>query len=379
MTFKVHIESNERNFTVLAGESIIDAAVRQGVMLPYGCRNGMCGACKGRVVVGQVDYGTHSVYALSEQEKVAGLALFCQAKPLTDIVIEPRSVDITGQETVVKRLPCRVEKKERLAPDVMRLYLKLPNTERLQYVAGQYINIILRDGRRRSFSIASAPHRDVAVLAHPSAHRTWASCPAQVPPEAGCLARPAAATQAGSIELHIAKMVDGEFTGHVFNGMKEKDILRIEGPLGDFTLRKDSTRPIIFLAAGTGFAPIKAIIEAALAQGIQRPMYLYWGATTRAALYLDSMVREWVSKVENLVYVPVLSRPAPEDHWGGKQGYVQDTVVADFPDLRSFEIYASGVPAMINAARQMCLTHGLPLEYFYFDAFEFSGDIKSVD
>ena len=355
MTFKVHVESNERNFTVVIGESIIDAAVRQGVMLPYGCRNGVCGACKGRVVAGQVDYGTYSVYALSEQEKAAGLALFCQAKPLTDIVIEPRSVDIAGQETVIKRLPCRVEKKERLAPDVMRLYLKLPNTERLQYVAGQYINIILRDGRRRSFSIANTPL------------------------EAGSQPLPAATTQAGLIELHIAKVADGEFTGHVFNGMKEKDILRIEGPLGDFTLRKDSTRPIIFLAAGTGFAPIKAIIETALAQGIQRPMYLYWGATTRAALYLDSVVREWLSEVENLVYVPVLSRPAPEDHWGGKQGYVQDTVVADFPDLRSFEIYASGVPAMINAARQMCLTHGLPLEYFYFDAFEFAGDIKSVD
>ena len=344
MTFKVHIESNERNFTVAAGESIIDAAVRQGVMLPYGCRNGVCGACKGRVVAGQVDYGTCSVYALSEQEKAAGFALFCQAKPLTDIVIEPRSVDIAAQETVVKRLPCRVEKKERLAPDVMRLYLKLPNTERLHYVAGQYINIILRDGRRRSFSIANAP---------PS--------------------------QQGLIELHIAEVAGGEFTGHVFNDMKEKDILRIEGPLGDFTLRKDSTRPIIFMAAGTGFAPIKAIIETALAQGIRRPVYLYWGATARAGLYLDSMVRGWISEVENLEYVPVLSRPAPEDHWGGKQGYVQDTVVADFPDLRSFEIYASGVPAMINAARQMCLTHGVPLEYFYFDAFEFAGDVKSVD
>ncbi len=341
MIFKVHIESAARDFTVADGESIIDAAARQGVMLPYGCRNGLCGACKGRVVAGQVDYGTYSVYALSEQEKAAGLALFCQARPLTNITIEPRSADAVGQDTVVKKLPCRVEKKELLAPDVMRLYLKLPNTERLQYVAGQYINIILRDGRRRSFSMAGMP-----------------------------------SLQHGLVELHIAQVAGGEFTGHVFSNMKEKDILRIEGPLGDFMLRKDSVRPIIFLAAGTGFAPIKAIIEEALAQGIRRPIYLYWGATTRAGLYLESIVKSWISDAENLSYVSVLSRPAHEDHWQGKQGYVQDAAVADFPDLRSFEVYASGAPTMINAARQTCLAQGLPQEYFYFDAFEFANDGK---
>ncbi len=343
MTFKVHIESGARDFTVATGESIIDAAARQGVMLPYGCRNGLCGACKGRVVAGQVDYGAYSVYALSEQEKAAGLALFCQARPLTDITIEPRSSGADGQDTVVKRLPCRVEKKELLAPDVMRLYLKLPNTERLLYVAGQYINIILRDGRRRSFSMAGMS-----------------------PP------------QHGLVELHIAKVAGGEFTGHVFGGMKEKDILRIEGPLGDFTLRKGSARPIIFLAAGTGFAPIKAIIEEALAQGIQRPMYLYWGATARAGLYLESVVQGWMSEAGNLSYVPVLSRPAPKDHWQGKRGYVQDAAVTDFPDLHGFEVYASGAPAMINAARQTCLAHGLLPGYFYFDAFEFANDRVSL-
>lgn len=342
MTFKVHIETAARDFTVSAEESILDAAVRHGILLPYGCRNGVCGACKGRVVAGQVDYGTHSVYALSEQEKAAGLALFCQARPLTDIIIEPRNAT-AGQNIAMKRLPCRVEKKELLAPDVMRLYLKLPNTERLQYVAGQYINIILRDGRRRSFSLAGMP-----------------------------------TSQPELIELHIARVAGGEFTGHVFNSMKEKDILRIEGPLGDFTLRNDSPRPIIFLAAGTGFAPVKAIIEAALAQRIKRPMHLYWGATTRTGLYLESVVRRWIADAENLDYVPVLSRPAQEDHWQGKQGYVQDVAVVDFPDLRDFEVYASGAPTMINAARQTCLAHGLPLEHFYFDAFEFSGDGKRL-
>lgn len=371
MTFKVHVESIMCDFTVVPGESIIAAAVRQGVMLPYGCRNGQCGACKGRVVAGQVDYGTYSVYALSEQEKAAGLALFCRARPLTDIIIEPRSSGAAGQDIVVKRLPCRVEKKEPLAPHVMRLYLKLPNTERLQYVAGQYINIVLRDGRRRSFSIANW---DVPV---PPEGRSNASSVRDSRPSmdsAGCQTQPPPASQGGLIELHIAAVAGGEFTTHVFDVMKEKDILRIEGPLGDFTLRKDSTRPIIFLAAGTGFAPIKAIIEHVMAQGTQRSIYLYWGATTRAGLYLESVVQEWVSKVDHLKYVPVLSCPAPADRWQGKQGYVQDALVADFPDLHDFEVYASGAPAMIHAARQTCRAHGLPLEYFYFDAFEFAED-----
>lgn len=344
MTFKVHIESSGREFIVATGESIIDAAVRQGIMLPYGCRNGVCGACKGRVVMGRVDYGAHSAYTLSEQDKIAGMALFCKAMPLTDITIEPRSLENGGQNITVKRLPCRVEKMERLAPDVMRLYLKLPNTERLHYMAGQYLDIVLRDGRRRSFSMASAP---------------------------------SLSAQQDLIELHIAATHGGEFTGHVFGKMKEKDILRIEGPLGGFTLRKDLERPTIFLAAGTGFAPIKAMIEAELEQGIRCPMYFYWGATTRAGLYLESVVQGWVNKADNLKYVPVLSRPAAEDCWQGRQGYVQDAAVADFADLRDFVVYASGAPAMIDAARQACLKQGLPQEYFYFDAFEFASDGRS--
>lgn len=375
MTFKVHVESGVRDFTVAAGESIIDAAVRQGVMLPYGCRNGQCGACKGRVLAGQVDYGTYSVYALSEQEKAAGLALFCRARPLTDIIIEPRSTDAAGQDIIIKRLPCRVEKKELLAPHVMRLYLKLPNTERLQYVAGQYINIVLRDGRKRSFSIANweEPVPPEGCSKASSVREAGLSMDS-----AGSQTRPSIASPGGWVELHIAAVAGGEFTAHVFDVMKEKDILRIEGPLGDFTLRKDSARPIIFLAAGTGFAPIKAIIEHALAEGIQRSIYLYWGATTRAGLYLESVVQEWVSKVDHLKYVPVLSCPAPADCWQGKLGYVQDALVADFSDLQDFEVYASGAPAMIHAARQNCQALGLPLDHFYFDAFEFAADRGSL-
>lgn len=334
MRFKVHIHPGDRDFIVETGETLIDAAVRQGVPLPYGCRNGQCGACKGKILEGRVDYGDFSPHALSEQEMNAGMALFCKAKPLTDIAIEPRS-GRAAQDIVVKKLPCRVEKMELLAPEVMRLRLKLPNTERLQFAAGQYINIILRDGRRRSFSIANPPH------------------------------------EPGYIELHIGRVEGGEFTGHVFNGMKEKDILRIEGPLGDFTLRKESVRPIILMAAGTGFAPIKGIVEDALTQGVQRPIYLYRGAPTKQDLYLDRIVRGWVSEVENLEYAPVLSRPETDDGWRGRRGYVQDAVAGDFPDLGAFEVYASGSPAMVNAARETCLARGLPREHFYFDAFEF--------
>lgn len=333
MTFKVHIPASRCDFTVEEGEDLITAAIRQAVALPYSCRNGQCGACKGKVLEGRVDYGLYSPYALSEQDIGAGQALFCQAKPLTHLAIEPRQRE-AAQDVIVKKLPCRVEKMERLTDSVMRLYLKLPSTERLPFSAGQYLDIVLRDGRRRSFSIANAPH------------------------------------QAGLIELHIGRIEGGEFTGHVFGGMKEKDILRIEAPLGDFTLRKDSPRPILFLAAGTGFAPIKGIIEDALMQGERRPMCLYRGAAVPGDLYLEQQVRGWLSEAKNLEYIPVLSRP--EGGWRGRSGYVQEAAAADFSTLGDFDVYASGPPAMVNAARQICLARGLPPERFYFDAFEFA-------
>ena len=317
------------------GETILEAALREGYMLPYGCRNGACGSCKGKVITGTVDHGKSQDAALPPAERVLGMALFCQAKPLTDLQIECREIG-TAKDIPVKILPCRVQTLEPVAPDVMRIRLRLPSAERLQFLAGQYIDVLLKDGTRRSLSMANPPHDD------------------------------------DLLELHL-RNYGGAFSTHVFTRMKLKDILRFEGPLGTFYLREDSDRPVVLLAGGTGFAPIKAIIEHALHQKIPRPLTLYRGARRPADLYLDELPQGW-QREHGLRYIPVLSDATPEDQWPGHRGLVHHAVMEDLPDLSGFDVYACGAPAMIEAARRdFCGRCGLPESSFYADAFTPSG------
>lgn len=337
MTFKVRLQPSGLEFHAAPEETVLDAALRQGVVLPYGCRNGVCGSCKGRRVAGRIDYGRFETAllntTLSKAEQQAGFMLLCQAHAVGDLVIEARTVDAAcGIQPRI--LPCRVARLERLSEDVMRVQLKLPATERLQFLAGQYIDFLLPEGRRRSFSIANAPHADEFI------------------------------------ELHIKHVEGGRFTGDVFSGLKEKALLRLEGPLGNFYLRKDSTRPVIFIAGGTGFGPIKGMIEHALAEGVTRPMHLYWSARSERDLYLDHLPRAWQAQHRHVRYTPVLSQPqAP---WPGKTGYAVAAVMEDFPDLSGHEVYASGPPAMVRDAQASLLKQGLALENFYSDPFEFN-------
>jgi len=289
MNRKVRVMPGGPEFAVKAGESVLDAALRHGITLPYGCRNGTCGSCKGKVVSGRVEYGDTPPVALTEDERKSGMALFCQARPIDDLSIEVKSTAVG--DLPVKKFPARVEKKELLAPDVIRLYLKLPTAVRLQFLAGQYIDFLLPDGRRRSFSLANAPHDDEFI------------------------------------ELHLRHVDKGEFTEYVFEHMKEKSMVRIEGPHGDFYLREDSSRPMIFVAGGTGFAPIKGIIEHAFAAGIGRPMHLYWGARAVIDLYLKELPQGWVQEYANFRYTAVLSSPAAIDNWQGSAGFVHETLV----------------------------------------------------
>ncbi len=335
MSCKVRVQPSGHEFTVKEGESVLDAALRQGVMLPYGCRNGTCGSCKGRVAAGHVTYET-SIPALSAAEQAAGLALFCQARPQGDLSIEVQETAV--QDFQVKKLPARVARKELLAPDVIRLYLKLPAAQRLQFLAGQYIDFLLPDGRHRSFSLANAPHDDEYI------------------------------------ELHIRHVDKGEFTEYVFDYMKEKSMVRIEGPHGDFYLREDSPRPMLFIAGGTGFAPIKGIIEHAFAAGVSRAMHLYWGARAKVDLYLDSLPLQWREEYANFQYTAVLSAPAEGDRWQGDTGFVHETVVVDYPDLSGYDVYAAGPPAMVRATRDACVANGLPPQQFFSDPFEFAPD-----
>lgn len=342
MSFNVTLRPSGRQFQVDADETILAAALRQGVGLPYGCKNGACGSCKGLLVDGTVDQGAHSSSALGNDEKTRGHLLVCCAQATSDLDIQIREIAGAG-DMPAKKLPCRVAELEKVADDVMIVKLQLPANERLQYLAGQFLEFILKDGKRRAYSIATPPHHE------------------------------------GPIELHIRHLPGGQFTDHVFTAMKARDILRFEGPLGSFFLREDTDKPIVLLASGTGFAPIKAIVEHAIHKQITRPITLYWGARKRADLYLEKLATEWSTALPNFTFVPVLSEPLDADGWTGRTGFVHHAVVADTPDLSGHQVYACGAPVMVESAiRDFTAHHGLPTDEFYADAFTSEADLANA-
>lgn len=336
VTYRVTLRPSGHQFSVAPDQTLLDAGLDAAFNLPYGCKDGACGACKGRVVDGTVDLGAAQEGALSQQERDEGYALFCCAKPQSDLVLEIREAS-AAQDIPVKTMPCRVQSLERAADDVMVVRLKLPANERLQFLAGQYIEFLLADGKRRAFSLANAPHAD------------------------------------DLLELHIRYVPGGNFTEHVFKTMKLKDILRIEGPLGSFYLREDSDRPILLVAGGTGFAPIKGLLEHAQHIGatgkVRRPMKLYWGAKDRAGLYMNALAERWAAE-NGIAYTPVLSEP--DAGWSGRTGLVHQAVLADHPDLSPFQAYVCGAPVMCEAALKDFAAQGLPKDEFFADAFSYA-------
>jgi CDP-4-dehydro-6-deoxyglucose reductase len=339
MTFQVLVNPSGRQFSCDAGESILAAAIRAGVGLPYGCKNGACGSCKGKLVSGQAELGTHQERALSAAERETGQTLFCCAMPQSDVVIEAREVLGVG-DFPIKKLPSRVAKLDRLTDDVMVLSLQLPATERMQFKAGQYIEFLLKDGKRRAYSMATAPHSDELLA------------------------------------LHIRHMPGGLFTDQVFGTLKEKDILRFEGPLGTFFLREDSEKPIIMLASGTGFAPIKAMIDHWAHQQSTRPITLYWGGRRPADLYMNALCEEWAKTLPNFRYIPVISDALPEDKWTGRTGFVHKAVMHDLQNLSDYQVYACGAPIMVESAqRDFVAECKLPTEEFFADSFTSEADL----
>ena len=340
MGFCITLEPGQQTFEAQTDECILDAALRQGVLLPHGCRDGACGSCRGKVLHGTVDHGRTSPQVLSEAERAAGFALFCCATPQENLIIEA-SAARRPTDIPVLTLPARVEKLTLAAPDVMLVELRLPAGERFNFLPGQYIDILLKDGRRRAFSLANAPHDDARL------------------------------------QLHIRRIDGGYFTGQVFTTLKERDLLRIKGPQGSFFLREESTKPMLFIAGGTGFAPIKAIIEHALAKGIARPMTLYWGARRSEDLYLKALAESWAGQNSDFRFIPVLSEA--EAGWQGRTGLVHRAVMQDLTDLSGYQAYVCGSPAMIAAARHDLVQHGgLPAEEFLSDAFSFAADVPSA-
>ncbi len=346
MSFQITLQPAARTFTVERDEAILPAAIRQGIGLPYGCRDGACGSCKSKLIEGRVIHGAHQQKALSTAEEEAGFILTCCATPQTDCLVEARNVPGAGEYPVLK-MPSRVMGFSKPAADVAVLKLQLPANQNLQYRAGQYVEFILRDGSRRSYSMANAPHE----LGSPPA-----------------------------IELHLRHMPGGKFTDHVFTAMKEKDILRMEGPFGSFFLREDSDKPMILLASGTGFAPIKAIVQHLQHKGITRPAVLYWGCRRKADLYQHDWCQQMVATMPSLRYEPVLSEPTPEEAWTGRTGFVHQAVMADFPDLSGHQVYACGAPIMVESAqRDFVARCGLPADEFYADSFTSEADKHGAD
>lgn len=326
-----------RTFSVRASETILDAALNVGINLPHSCKGGSCGACRARMVSGSIHYPFGRPLGLSEEEERDGYALICEAQATSNVTVDIREIR-PADDIEIKDLPCRIARKELLAPDVMALYLQLPAVERFLFMPGQYLDIMLPGERRRSFSIASPPH------------------------------------DSGLIELHVRRAPGGEFTQRVFGELHEKSLLRIEGPLGQFCYRHNPQRPALLVGGGTGFSPLKSIIRHVLERGPARPLHLYWGVRTRNDLYQDALVRGWAAANRTFQYTPVLSAATAQDRWNGRTGLVHETVLSDHADLSGMDIYASGPPAMIESIKRAGAAHGLEPGHLFFDSFEYAPD-----
>lgn len=346
MSFQITIQPSQHQFAADADKSVLDAALAAGIVLPYSCRSGACSTCKAKVLSGSVEAGPSPAQILSADEIEAGFTLLCQARPTSDLVIESREVRLAS-DIQIRKIPSRVTAIARPTADVALLTLQLPATETFRFHAGQYVELILKDGKRRSYSMANAPHA------------------------------------AGALELHIRHLSGGLFTDHVFGAgataMKEREILRLEGPFGSFFLREDSQLPIVMLASGTGFAPIKSIIEHMVHEAINRPITLYWGGRRPSDLYMNDLVEQWASTIPDFKYVPVISDALPEDAWTGRTGFVHRAVMQDFPDLSGYQVYACGAPIVVDSARSdFIATCNLSEDAFFADSFTSEADIAAV-
>lgn len=334
MSYQVTLKPSEHTFNVDENEFILDAALRQGIAFPYQCKTGSCATCLGKVNSGEIHYPDGLPLTVMEHEHEQGKAVFCVSIAKSDLELEVNEID-SSSDVQVKMLPARVNSLKRLADDVMEMTLKLPASEQMNFYAGQYIEFIMRDKSRRAFSIANSPSNE-------------------------------------ELELHLRQVPDGVFTNHVFDSMKEKAMLRIEGPFGSFYIRDNSNRPLIMIAGGTGFAPIKSILEKLIEEGDTRPVKFYWGARAKADLYRDDLAEKWAVQYEHINYIPVLSEAKVEDNWDGREGFVHETVAQDITNIAEYDVYMAGPPVMINAAKEKFSEQGLPIDQLFSDSFEYA-------
>ena len=337
MSHNIHNQYNDTSFTTEIDETILQAALRNGHLYPYGCQAGACGTCKSKVLKGRVEHLSRDPKVLSDEELADGLCLTCQAVPQGDIEIAVKEV-AKVKEIEIVRMPTRVREKNLLADDVVQLFLSVPKSQPFDFLPGQYLNILLKNGKERSFSIANTP----------------------------------AKINSEGLELHIRVVPDGHYSPQVLESIAVKDIIRIQAPFGTYFLRKDEDLPIIMVAGGTGFAPIKALIEDAIEADFKQPITLYWGARAQADLYQNELAQEWASSVDNFTYIPVLSEEDEGSRWAGERGFVHEAIMRNHADLAQHSIYASGPPVMIDALQKNLPENGLNPDTFYTDAFDYA-------
>jgi NAD(P)H-flavin reductase/ferredoxin len=331
VSFKIQIQGSDEAFDCASSENLLDAAMRQGIEMPYSCRKGVCGNCKGRVVHGELVLGTqggsHETGVNQPDEH-----LFCRAQPASDLSIDPTSwhrVDPNARKIVQAKL----FKKIQLASDVTQLQLRFSAGVRVKFKAGQYLQLLLPDGQRRSYSMANAPH------------------------------------ESDSVQLHIRNLPRGYFSDTMLKNIQIGDLLKVELPHGDFWLREDSERPLLMVAGGTGFAPIKSILDHIIRQKLQRKVHLYWGAREQEGIYANDLLARWSQQSPSWVIHPVLSELPDGSIWKGRLGFVHEAVQADFENLNDWDVYACGGMPMVTALRGVCKQLGLPDANFYSDVF----------
>jgi len=340
----VRIEPHGRTLRVTPGQPILQAALSAGLNLPHSCKSGHCGSCRARLLAGAIHYPDGPPLGITAEEVGRGDILLCQARADSDLTVRARLIASVA-DVEIKTLPCRIARLTPLAPDVMQLWLRLPAVERLRFHPGQYLDVLLENGRRRSFSIASPPHDSEAL------------------------------------ELHVRRVNGGGFSERLFGAaagvgsLGTGALLRIEGPIGQFSYR-EGLGPVLMVAGGTGFAPLKSMLRHMLETGIRRDLHLYWGARHTQDVYEEALVLEWVRRHPQLKFTAVLSEASAAEAAHHRAGWVHEALLADYPDLARFEVYAAGPPAMIEAMRTHFPRHGLSTERLYFDSFDYAPDAR---
>jgi len=337
---RVHLYKSEQSFSAAPDRSVLDAALDAGIALSHSCRSGNCGACRARLVHGAVAYPQQGPpLGLSAAEISAGYILLCQARAQSELEIEIQETRF-ADEAVIKRLPCRIERLELVAHDVMAVHLRRPAAEDFKFEPGQYVDVLLAGGRRRSFSIASPPH------------------------------------DSRFLELHVRRVAGGAFTERVFGADARGALLHIEGPLGRFYYRppEHSAAPLLLIGGGTGYAPLNSILRHLVDRGVEREMSLYWGVRAERDLYADAAIGDMLRRARHLRYVPVLSEPSAA--WSGRRGLVHEAALRDFGGrLEDLDIYASGPPAMTAAVRGEFSLRGARASRLFFDSFDYAADV----